>query len=130
VPFEEQLRAASSGYWARFIQARWEVLTETMALLCRFLDQDPDNTRVRAALASLAAAQGQLESGITAELCVDFLDAWQEDLSDWQRFSTTVNNVGSTREAMDLLHLKTWTRADFGAVVVEGERAPVWPSLQ
>ena len=42
-----------------------------------------------------------------------------EDLDDWQRFSNGVNNVGSTREAMDFLELKNWTRAEFGAAVVD-----------
>ena len=52
---------------------------------------------------------------ITADDCVNFVDAWQDDLEDWQRFSSRVNNVGSTRDAMDFLQLNTWTRAEFGA---------------
>ena len=120
VPFNEQLRAAMEGYWSRFIQARRGVLAETMTLLSAFLDKDPDNDEVTSALASLVAAQSQLDSAITPELCVDFLDAWQADLNDWRRFSNGVNNVGSTREAMEFLQLETWIVADFGSAVLSG----------
>ena len=48
----------------------------------------------------------QLNETVTTDLCVDFIDAWQEDLSEWQRFSSGVNKVGSTRAAMDFLELK------------------------
>jgi hypothetical protein len=118
-PFEEQLRAATPAYWSRFIEARHEVLTETMTLLCNRLDRDPDNGRPFSALASLEAAASQLEDAITSDLCVNFLDAWRDDLDDWQRFSNGVNNVGSTRNAMDFLELRTWTLADFGGAVVD-----------
>jgi hypothetical protein len=110
----KQLRAATRAYWARFIEARREVLRDTMVLLLRRLDRDRDNARLCAALRSLAAAEDQLGT-ITPDLCVDFLAAWRDDLHDWQRFSTAVNNVGSTREAMDFLRLQTWTRAEFGS---------------
>jgi hypothetical protein len=56
---------------------------------------------------------------ITADDCVNFVDAWQDDLKDWQRFSSRVNNMGSTRDAMDFLQLDTWTRAEFGDPAVE-----------
>jgi hypothetical protein len=117
-PFDDQLRAATAAYWSRFIKARREVLNETITLLHRFVDNDLANGRVSSALASLQAAEDQLSKAITADLCVSFLWAWREDLRDWQRFSNAVNSVGSTREAMDFLDLKTWMRADFGAAVV------------
>jgi hypothetical protein len=119
VPFSEQLHAATATYWSQFIDARHEVLTETMTLLCGLQEKDPDNGRVSSALASLEAAVGQLEDAITSDLCMNFLDAWRDDLDDWQRFSNGVNNVGSTRNAMDFLELKTWTLAEFGAAVVD-----------
>jgi hypothetical protein len=119
LPFYEQLQAATRVYWDRFMDARREVLAETMTRLHSFLDWDVNNGRVYAVIESLCAAESQLDA-ITAELCVNFLDAWREDLDDWQRFSSRVNNVGSTREAMDFLELNTWFLAEFGAAVVEG----------
>jgi hypothetical protein len=118
VPFDEQLRAATEAYWSRFIEARRHVLVQTTTRLFGFLDRNWHDGRVSSALASLAAAEGQLDHTITADLCVRFLAAWQEDLYEWQRFSTCVNNVGSTREAMDFLQLKTWTLVDFGGAPV------------
>jgi len=122
VPFYEQLDAATRTYWSRFIEARHEVITETKTRLHRFIQPNADNGGVSSALKSLAAAEDQLDT-ITPDLCVNFLDAWRDDLEDWQKFSNGVNNVGGTREAMDFLELKTWTHAEFGAVVVDSKTA-------
>jgi hypothetical protein len=110
-PFGEQLGAATAAYWSRFIEARREVLTETKTLLVGFLDKNSDSRRVSSPIASLEAAESQLQQ-ITPYLCVHFISAWREDLADWQKFSNAVNNVGSTREAMDFLGLKTWTMVE------------------
>lgn len=114
MPLDEQLRGATATYWSRFIEARREVLTETKTSLCHFLEGDVDNASVSCALASLAAAESQLDR-IKPDLCVSFLHEWRDDLDDWQEFSSGVNNMGSTREAMDFLELKTWRLAEFGA---------------
>jgi hypothetical protein len=116
VSFDEQLHGATSAYWSRFIDARSEVISEAKTTLARFGDPD-ENGYVSSALDSLAASESQLET-ITADLCVNFLAAWREDRQEWQRFSTGVNNVGSTREAMDFLELKTWMLTEFGDVPV------------
>ena len=113
-PFNEQLQGGTTAYWSRFIDARHEVLTQTTMILEYRLDEDPGNAQLCAALTSLAAAESQL-STISADVCIDFLAAWRADLSDWQRFSNGVNNVGSTREAMEFLGLKIWTQVGFGA---------------
>jgi hypothetical protein len=119
VPFHEQLGGATVPYWSRFIEARREVITNTRITLRRFIDWDSDNARVCSALDSLAAAENQLDA-ITADLCVNFLDAWRDDLDDWQRCSSGIHVCGM-REAMDFLGLKTWTLAEFGAAVVDSE---------
>lgn len=122
VPFDEQVRGARAPYWSRFIDVRREVIIQTMARLDRFMNSNADHGCVPSALRSLAAAENQLDT-ITADLCVNFLSAWRDDLDDWQSFSNAVNNVGSTREAMNFLELKSWTLAEFGAVVVDSEGA-------
>lgn len=121
VTFREQVSAADGSYWSRFIDARHEVITETRSLLSSALERNGDNGRGSAAMNSLEAAQNQLHHAITADDCVNFVGAWQDDLVDWQRFSSRVNNVGSTRDAMDFLQLNTWTRAEFGAAAVESK---------
>jgi hypothetical protein len=116
--FDKQLRAAGEPYWSRFIDARRQVITEAKGALSRFVDPGANNGHIFPAIHSLAAAESQLDT-ITPDLCVKFLEAWREDLNDWQKFSTGVNSVGTTREAMDFLELKNWIRAEFGAPVVE-----------
>jgi hypothetical protein len=113
VPFDELLRGARKTYWDRFIEARREAVTQSKTALEYFIDRDRHGAYVAAALESLAAAEDQLQS-ISPDVCVNFLKAWREDRHDWQKFSTRVNSVGSTRVAMDFLELKTWTLTEFG----------------
>jgi hypothetical protein len=122
VPFDELLRAAGAQYWSRFIVARHDVIVQARATLFHYMDSDTDNSELSSALASLEASENQLD-GITPDVCVNFLNAWRGDLEEWQRFSNGVNNVGSTREAMDFLELKTWTLAEFGAVEVDSQKS-------
>jgi hypothetical protein len=121
VPFVERLHAATTAYWSRFIDARRDAITEAKTKLCNFVDGAANNGYISSALDSLAAAESQLGT-ITPDLCVNFLGAWQDDLRDWQRFSNGVNNVGSTREAMDFLELDSWTLAEFGAAAVDSQK--------
>jgi hypothetical protein len=121
-PFDEQLRAAGQSYWSRFIDARCVVITEAKTTLHRLRDLGVSNGHLSSALNCVAAAESQLNT-ITPDLCVNFINAWRDDLDHWQRFSNAVNNVGSTREAMNFLELRRWTLAEFGAVVVDCETA-------
>jgi hypothetical protein len=116
--FNEQLRGATVQYWSRFINARREVISETEATLTRFRGVDTENGYLSAAIGSLTAANSQLDS-IEPDHCVNFIEAWREDLGRWQRFSNGVNNHGSSRAAMDFLQLKNWTRAEFGSPTIE-----------
>jgi hypothetical protein len=128
VRFGDQLRAADEAYWSRFIEARHDVITEAMALLGFAVERNGDYGRLSSALISLAAARNQLDHMIRAEDCVSFVDAWQDDLEEWQMFSSGVNNVESTRDAMDFLQLSTWTRAEFGGVSSLSNGASGWLS--
>jgi hypothetical protein len=124
----EQLRAANEAYWSRFIEARHNVITEAMSLLSVAVERNGDHGRLSSALVSLEAAQNQLDHMISAEDCVSFVGAWQDDLEEWQSFSSGVNNVGSTRDAMDFLQLSTWTRAEFGDAANQSTGASGRPS--
>jgi len=128
VRFGEQVRAANDAYWSRFIEARHNVIAETMDLLSVAVERSGDNGRLSSALVSLTAAQNHLDHMITAEDCVSFVDAWQDDLEQWQSFSSGVNNVGSTRDAMDFLQLSAWTRAEFGSVSSQSNGVSGWLS--
>jgi hypothetical protein len=111
--FDERLLRATSMYWSYFIDARRKVIDEAEKDLCGLLDRDQNNARVCSALNSLVAAKHQLRDAIKPDLCVRFLDAWRADLADWQEFSSGVNTVGSTREAMDFLQLEKWLGPNF-----------------
>jgi hypothetical protein len=114
VRFGQQLRAVNEAYWSRFIEARHQVIMETVTLIGDAIERNGDDGRLSSALVSLAAAQNQLDHKITANDCVDFVHAWQDDLEEWQTFSSGVNDVGNTRDAMDFLQLNTWSRPEFG----------------
>jgi len=105
---DEQLHGATRAYWSRFTDARRDAITEAKIRLGRFADKHARSGYISAVLDSLSAAEGQLDT-ITPDLCVDFLDAWRQDLSQWRQFSTGVNNVGSTRDSMDFLDLTKLT---------------------
>ena len=46
-----------------------------------------------------------MHSPITADRCVEFLEAWQQDIVVWSRYFARTNNVGNTRGALDALGL-------------------------
>ena len=120
--FDKMLRRVNSDYWSQFIEARRVVIDETRISLTGFADRDPGNRQILAALSSLAAAQEQLDDEITPDLCLDFIEAWRADLDQWQRFSSRVNNLGGTREAMDFLGLKDWKLVEYGRAEVSARK--------
>jgi hypothetical protein len=111
--FSDRLTKATRTYWSYFIESRQKVINDTQTELDRLFDRSPCNTDILSAIKSLAAAETQLDS-ITADLCVDFLAAWQEDLDKWRRFSNCLGRVGNTSEAMDFAQLETWTLINSG----------------
>jgi hypothetical protein len=115
VQFDELLRRVTTAYWSRFIDVRQKVINEAKAQLSRFADSGGNCGIVRTAIDSLGAAESQLAT-ISAELCVSFVNAWRDDVVDWQRFSNGVSNVGNIHAALEFLELKTWTLAEFGSV--------------
>jgi hypothetical protein len=82
------------------------------------------------ALASLDAAEHQLDH-ITPDLCDAFLDAWQDDLVDWETLCLRTGYVGSVRESMSWFEKLPWRLAQFGEAKVDGsDHAPAWPSTE
>jgi hypothetical protein len=128
VLFDKRLDMATKTYWSCFIEDRRNVINEVIKALYHSLEDDPNNGRICSAISSLAAAKRQLKDAIKPDLCVNFLDAWRKDLVDWQRFSSRVNAVGSTREAMDFLQIKTWAWTEFGTSTIDLEEATDQPS--
>lgn len=115
--FEEQstemdylsrLSAASAPYWYRFIEYRRNNLSVVgMELEVALDDGTGDAARLTAALRSLDAAADQL-ARVSPDLCVDYLDAWIDDLAEWERATQRLRVARDTAEAMDHLALRQW----------------------
>jgi hypothetical protein len=108
LPFDERLDAATNAYWWFFIEARLRLINRTIRLLNRSLDCGSNNDQASSAVKSLSAAKCHLKDVIKPELCANFIQAWRDDLEDWQKLSSRVNNVRTTPEAMDFLELQNW----------------------
>lgn len=106
--YEQLFELATVEFWAEFIVARRGAYQETRKGL-----QSRTDAEARQALRSLAAAEQQLRT-ITPELCVAFLDAWQEDLAEWEIAVDATNSVSSVWEAMNELGLRQWRLAESG----------------
>lgn len=102
-----RLGDADELYWARFIEARRDVLSLTALSLEVAVEYAHDVDRCAAALRSLDAAQQQL-SRLSPGLCADFVDAWASDLRDWQDATQRLPNAGRTENALAVLGLHDW----------------------
>jgi hypothetical protein len=122
--FDDLLHKATYSYWRSFISARLKVINKSHRALYKLLDANPTDSYASSALNSLAAAKSHLKNAINPQLCVNFIDAWREDLLCWRKLSSGISKLGSHREAMEFLQLKTWTLAEFGRGVVDSEGAP------
>jgi hypothetical protein len=113
--FAEQLTAVSvPRYWEHFIEARHELIAEVLEELRRRDALAADD--IPHAMESLRHAEDQL-SMIDADLCVEFLEAWREDVTNWGIVTQAVSSaVMSQREALDKLGLVTWESCGLGAV--------------
>jgi hypothetical protein len=107
--FRQVTHLAQERYWSSCIDVRCHDLEDTQARLEAFRARDTCSDSVSDAIKSLEAALGRYKTGqINAERCAEFLEAWQRDISEWGRAYARINTLGSTRDAMDWLQLKTW----------------------
>jgi hypothetical protein len=107
--FRQITHLANQRYWTSFINVRRDDLQDTRSRLEDFTHRDSCSDSVADAMTSLKAADGLYEDRrISAELCAQFLDAWQWDISEWGRTYTSLNNAGSMQDALDRLDTKIW----------------------
>jgi hypothetical protein len=100
-----RLAAADTAYWSQFIETRRDTLSITaMALESAHDFGVHDVARMTAAINSLDAAGDQL-SQFSPELCVDYLNAWAEDLIEWECATQSLYSGGGMGAALDLLEL-------------------------
>jgi hypothetical protein len=121
--YHRQLRLARGAYWKDFLDARREGLNFTREHLKRFGAVLHGGGVADHALGSLEAAEHQLDQ-ITPDLCDAFLDAWQDDLVDWETLCLRTGYVGGMRESMGWFEKLPWRIAKFGDAHVDGSDHP------
>jgi hypothetical protein len=121
--YHSQLRYARGAFWENFLEARREGLTITRDRLKHFGAVLHGGGVADHALGSLEAAEQQLDK-ITPDLCDAFLDAWQDDLDDWETLCLRTGYVGSMRESMGWFEKLSWRIAQFGDAHVDGSHHP------
>ena len=112
IDYRQLFEFATMEFWTDFIRARRETLQATRAGL-----ELISAAEARQALRSLTAAEQQLNL-ITPDLCTAFLDAWKEDLEEWEATVKATNSVSSVWEAMNELGLRKWRLAESGETQV------------
>jgi hypothetical protein len=100
-----RLDEADEAYWARFIEARREVLAFTALSLESAIEYAHDVGTCTAALRSIAAAEEQLQR-LSPYLCAEFIDAWGADLREWQHATQRIRIVGGVVDSLDELGLE------------------------
>ena len=104
----KSLDAATEAYWDDFINAR-KMLIERLADDLYLI---PTHEAVQA-YDSMLHARKHLYS-ITAEECVDFIEAWRYDRGAFARTANEMPPVGNFAEACEYLGLTRWREAEFG----------------
>jgi hypothetical protein len=86
--------AADEEYWKRFLEQRNRILSDVIWRL-------PELPRERRGDISkaIAAAQQVLWS-TTAEMCADYVAAWQRDLGRWEKLLTNLSHASSLKDAL------------------------------
>ncbi len=111
--FDDQLKlAANPSYWSDFQEIRLEMIQETLDKLA-----PAHHPHVRSAEKSLLAATSQA-SAIDAELCVGYLEAWQQDERSWQKRLVNLSPASSDRYALAELGLPPGIGCGYGAEVM------------
>jgi hypothetical protein len=107
--FRQVTHHATERYWSSYIDVRRHDLTDTRSRLDEFASRHTGSDEVAHASKSLEAAESLYGDGmITAERCVQFLEAWQADMVGWGRTYSHTNNLGNIRDAMDWLQTTTF----------------------
>jgi hypothetical protein len=115
--YRELLHWATVGYWKEFKEARLAAMDEILARLDHHKALSGED-HMAPALQSITAARHQL-TGIEPALCVDFLEAWQADLADWEALTERTHNIGDTSTALAILGIEQWRLAHFGDADVQ-----------
>jgi hypothetical protein len=111
--FEEQLRiAVEPGYWDYFKGVRLKTITETLADI-KAAKSSLGDTEFRRIEKSLETAK-HWALKISAELCVEFVQSWQEDEELWQKMLSNLPSRLTKQDALAQLKLSRWVSCGYG----------------
>jgi hypothetical protein len=112
--FSEIAKLATEKYWSSFVEARRKDLAETRSRLQEFTERDNCSDDVRAAIASLGAADARYDdnqsNAITASRCAEFVEAWRGDVMSWNMIYPHINNLRNVRDAIAWLEPAAWEK--------------------
>jgi hypothetical protein len=120
--FKDQRAAASrASHWRRFTESRLGMIDQIKRSLLRVQDSASlEYTTILQAQESLRHAEEQLQ-GISADLCVQFIEKWQEDEIRWQEILRSDRAILSERDALAELDLTGWISCGYGSPPVSTE---------
>jgi hypothetical protein len=92
--------AASEEYWRRFLEQRNRVLDDVITLL--------PNARpeLRGKISKAIGAAQQMLWGISAKMCVDYVDAWHRDLERWDKRLANLPGASSIDDALGIAGIR------------------------
>jgi hypothetical protein len=130
--FKEQLAAATrESLWREFTEIRLETIEETITELSQSQPSanPADYLKMLDAHESLLTAKRRATS-IRPELCVDFIEKWQEDELQWEQVLWRYTSELSERDALAELGLQTWASCGYGVSAGPHRRVEAQPNLQ
>jgi hypothetical protein len=99
--------AADEGYWKQFLKYRTGVLEDVTS---RLPNVRPE---LRGPISKAIRAARQVLGEMTADMCVEYLAAWQRDLDQWSKLLANLPRVPSIEDALRTVGLRhTVTRLD------------------
>lgn len=95
------VEAAGAEYWKRFLESRSWVLDDVTRRLANVPQERRD------AISKAIGAAQQVLWNITAQMCVDYMSAWQLDVERWGRLLAKLpRGVSSTECALEIIGLR------------------------
>jgi len=98
----KKIQDADEVYWEKFLEARRSLIENIVARLRQCAIEAGQKERM---LAALKAARGRLLH-IESRLCVEYLEAWQEDRITWRRFLKKLPHGLAVEAALSHLSLR------------------------
>jgi hypothetical protein len=90
-------RAAGEEYWKRFLEYRNRMLDEVTG---RLRGLRPER---RTEISKALGAAQQVLWDISAQMCVEYVDAWQLDLERWEKLLANLPGASSIEDALEAL---------------------------